>query len=169
MNTEYSVEMWFQFNNAGDFLFSLGGQAHSHPRGALTRVCPHSSIWGQRPPPYKRQGSPAIVIWTQMQGSTLDKPVSVWLCNPTDCCIPCSPALHHLPEPAQTHVHRVSDPTEPSHPLLSPSACLQSTSIRVFSNESAFPIMWQSIGASASVFLMNIQGWFPLGLTGLIL
>ena len=113
--------MWFQFNNAGDFLVSLGGQAHSHPRGTLTRVCPHSAIWGQRPPPYKRQGSPAIVIWTQMQGSTLDKPVSVWLCNPTDCCIPCSPALHHLPEPAQTHVHRVSDPIEPSHPLLSPS------------------------------------------------
>ena len=27
----------------------------------------------------------------------------------------------------------------------------------------------QSIGASASVFPMNIQGWFPLGLTGLIL
>ena len=26
----------------------------------------------------------------------------------------------------------------------------------------------QGIGASASVFLMNIQGWFPLGLTGLI-
>ena len=27
----------------------------------------------------------------------------------------------------------------------------------------------QSIGASASVLPMNIQGWFPLGLTGLIL
>ena len=26
----------------------------------------------------------------------------------------------------------------------------------------------QSIGASASVFPMNIQGWFPLGLTGLL-
>ena len=26
----------------------------------------------------------------------------------------------------------------------------------------------QSIGASASVLLINIQGWFPLGLTGLI-
>ena len=26
----------------------------------------------------------------------------------------------------------------------------------------------QSIGASASVLSMNIQGWFPLGLTGLI-
>ena len=43
-------------------------------------------------------------------------------------------------------------------------------SITVFSNESAFWIKCQSIGASvsASVPPMNIQGWFPLGLTGLI-
>ena len=44
-------------------------------------------------------------------------------------------------------------------------------SIRVFSSESALHIRWQGIGASAvaSVLPMNIQGWFPLGLTGLIL
>ena len=43
-------------------------------------------------------------------------------------------------------------------------------STRVFSNESALHIRWPEIGASASasVLLMNIQGWFPLGLTGLI-
>ena len=42
-------------------------------------------------------------------------------------------------------------------------------SIRVFFNESALHIRWpQSIGALASVLPMNIQGWFPLGLTGLI-
>ena len=43
-------------------------------------------------------------------------------------------------------------------------------SIRVFSNESALRIRWPSIGASvsASVLPMNIQDWFPLGLTGLI-
>ena len=41
-------------------------------------------------------------------------------------------------------------------------------SIRVFSNELALCIRWQSIGASASALPMNIQGWFPLGLTGLI-
>ena len=43
-------------------------------------------------------------------------------------------------------------------------------SIRVFSNRSAlctrWPKYWSS--ASASVLLMNTQGWFPLGLTGLI-
>ena len=42
-------------------------------------------------------------------------------------------------------------------------------SIRLFSNESVLHIRYQSIGASASVLPMNIQGWFPLGLTGLIL
>ena len=43
-------------------------------------------------------------------------------------------------------------------------------SIRVFSNESVFRIGGQSIGAaaSASVLPMNIQDWFPLGLTALI-
>ena len=41
-------------------------------------------------------------------------------------------------------------------------------SIRVFSNESVLCIRCQSIGASASasVLPMNIQDWFPLGLTG---
>ena len=49
------------------------------------------------------------------------------------------------------------------------SSCLQS-----FPALGSFPISWlftsggQSIGASTSVVLMNIQGWFPLGLTGLI-
>ena len=43
-------------------------------------------------------------------------------------------------------------------------------SIRVFSNESILCIRWPSIGvsASASVLPMNIQDWFPWGLTGLI-
>ena len=43
-------------------------------------------------------------------------------------------------------------------------------SIRVFSNESALHIGWPNIGASASasVLPMNIQGWFRLGLAGLL-
>ena len=42
-------------------------------------------------------------------------------------------------------------------------------SIRVFSMSQLFPSGGQSIGAStsASVLPMNIQGWFPLGWTGL--
>ena len=42
--------------------------------------------------------------------------------------------------------------------------------VRIFSNESALGSRWPVTGAStsASVLPMNIQGWFPLGLTSLI-
>ena len=43
------------------------------------------------------------------------------LCNPMNCSTPGFPVHHHLPEFTQTHVHRVSDAIQPSHPLLSPS------------------------------------------------
>ena len=43
------------------------------------------------------------------------------LCNTMDCSTPGFPVLHHLPELGQTHVHRVGDVIQPSHPLLSPS------------------------------------------------
>ena len=42
------------------------------------------------------------------------------LCNPMDCSTPGSPAHHQLTELTQTHVHRVGDAIQPSHPLLSP-------------------------------------------------
>ena len=46
------------------------------------------------------------------------------LCDPMDYTMPGFPVLHQLPELAQTHVHRVSDAIQPSHPLssLSPPA-----------------------------------------------
>ena len=43
------------------------------------------------------------------------------LCDPMNCSRPGLPVHHQLPEFTQTHVHRVSDATQPSHPLLSPS------------------------------------------------
>ena len=50
---------------------------------------------------------------------------------------------HQLPEPAQTHVHRVGDAIQPSHPLSSPSPpAFSLPSIRVISNESALHIKW---------------------------
>ena len=45
----------------------------------------------------------------------------VQLCNPMDCCTPGFPVLDNLPELAQTHVHRVSDAIQPSHPRSSSS------------------------------------------------
>ena len=43
------------------------------------------------------------------------------LCNPMNCSTPGFPAHYQLLEPAQTHVHRVSDAIQPSHPLSPPS------------------------------------------------
>ena len=44
----------------------------------------------------------------------------VRLSNPMDCSTPGLPVHHQLPEPTQTHVHRVSDAIQPSHPLSFP-------------------------------------------------
>ena len=43
------------------------------------------------------------------------------LCNPMDCSMPGFPVHHHLPEPAQTHVHWVGDAIQPSQTLSSSS------------------------------------------------
>ena len=43
------------------------------------------------------------------------------LCNPMNHSMPGLPVHHQLPEFTQTHVHRVSDAIQPSHPLSSPS------------------------------------------------
>ena len=42
------------------------------------------------------------------------------LCDPMNCNMPGLPVHHQLPESTQTHVHRVGDAIQPSHPLLSP-------------------------------------------------
>ena len=92
------------------------------------------------------------------------------LCNPVDCVqhtrllcpsLPPRVCLNSCPLCWSNHLILC-------HPFfLLPSIF---PSIRIFCNESALWIRGQSIGASASasVIPVNIQGWFPLGLTGLI-
>ena len=86
------------------------------------------------------------------------------LCDPMDCSMPGFPVLHHFPELAQTCVHW----GDTIHHLIFcyPLLLLPSIfpSIRLFTSGG------QSVGASASasVLRMNIQGWFPLGLTAFI-
>ena len=87
------------------------------------------------------------------------------LCTPMNCSSPSFPVLHYLAEFAQIHGHWVH--LILCHPLLLVPSLVPS--IRVFSSESALHIRWPSIGASASVLPVSIQGWFPLGLTGLTL
>ena len=42
------------------------------------------------------------------------------LCDPMNCSTPGLPVHHQLPEFTQTHIHRVGDAIQPSHPLSSP-------------------------------------------------
>ena len=63
-----------------------------------------------------------------------------------NCNMPGLPVHHQLPEFTQTHVPRVSDAIQPSHPrssllLLPPIP----PSIRVFSNESTLRMRWPKV------------------------
>ena len=65
------------------------------------------------------------------------------LCDPMNCSVPGLPVHHQLPEFTQTHVHRVRDAIQPSHPLSSPLLLPPiPPSIRVFSNESTLRMRW---------------------------
>ena len=92
------------------------------------------------------------------------------LCDPMDCSTPGFPVHPQLPELAQTHVHRVGDAIQLSHPLLSPPSPAFNLSHHqgLFRWVSSSPSGGQSIGASAWVLPMNIQDRFPLGFIGLI-
>ena len=70
-------------------------------------------------------------------------PLCLTLCNPMNCSKPGLPVHHQFPESTQTHVHRVSDAIQPSHPLC-PLLLLPPIppSIRVFSNESTLRVRW---------------------------
>ena len=66
------------------------------------------------------------------------------LCNLMDCSTPGFPVLHYLQEFAQTHIHWVSDATQPSQPLssASPLAFSLSQHQSLFFNELALCIRW---------------------------
>ena len=101
---------------------------------------------------------------------------SVWLfAIPWTAAHQVSLVHYQTPKLAQTHVHWVGDAIQPSHPLWPPSSpalhlpqaqglfqwvCSLHQVAKVFRSTGA--------SASASVLSMNIQGWFPLGVTSLI-
>ena len=81
------------------------------------------------------------------------------------------PVLHQLLELTQTHVHRVSDAIQPSHPLLAPFSAFSLSQLQglfqwVGSLHQVAKLLEAS--ASASVLPMSTQDWSPLGLTGWI-
>ena len=77
------------------------------------------------------------------QFSRFSHSVIFWLCDPMDCSMPVFPVHHQLPEPTQTHVHRVSGAIQPSCPLLSPSPpTFNLSQDEGLSNESVLCIRW---------------------------
>ena len=77
-----------------------------------------SPAWAGRFFTTKPPGKPPIPYYhIQFSSVTQSCPT---LCDPMNCSMPGLPVHHHLPEFTQTHVHRVSDATQSSHPLLSP-------------------------------------------------
>ena len=94
----------------------------------------------------------------------------LWL-TPMECSTPGFPVLHYLLEFARSLSIETMMPS--NHLIL---CCPFSSCPQSFLASQSFPKSWlftsggQSIGVSASVSVlpMNIQGWFPLGLTCLI-
>ena len=108
-----------------------GWEGRQAVRGSRPWAC-----WGSRV--FSLLIAPFRCIFAAVQSSVVSDSL-----QHTDCSSPGLPVHHQLPEFTQTHVHRVSDAIQPSHPLSSPSPpafILPST--RVFSNESALWIRW---------------------------
>ena len=108
-----------------------------------------------------------------VQFSSVQSLSRVWLfVTPwTACSTSGFPVHHQLPELAQTHVHRIGDAIQPSHPLSSPSPPAPNPSQhQSFSMSQHFACSGQSTGVSAlaSFLPMKSQGWSLSEWTGWI-
>ena len=67
---------------------------------------------------FSKKNTKSSKISNQIRSVTQSCPT---LCDPMNSSMPGLPVHHQLPELTETHVHRVSDAIQPSHPLSSPS------------------------------------------------
>ena len=160
------IEIWCQPSPGSETLKLSRGL---WPPDSWPLICPMipNSACGPEPEPW-RKWKLNMNLWVQF--SSVQLLTSVQLCDPTDCSMPGFP-VHQIPG-----AYSISCPSDQwCHPTISssvvPFPCLQS-----FPTSWSFPVSWffalggQSIvvSALAPVLPMNIQGWFPLGLTGWI-
>ena len=112
-----------------------------------------------------------IVQFSSVQFSSVAQSC-LTLCNPMNHSTPGLLVHHHLPEFTQTHVHRVTDAIQPSHPLSSPSPPALSPSQHggTFPMSQLFASCGQSTGVSAlaSFLPKKSQGSSPSEWTGWI-
>ena len=113
-----------------------------------------------------RQARFILLCIAQVQFSSVTQSCPT-LCDSMDCSKSGFPVHHQLPELVQTHVHPVHDAIQQPGPLLFLPSIFPS--IRVFSNVSFSHQVAKVLQFQHQSFQwMNIQKWFPLGLTGLI-
>ena len=90
-------------------------------------------------------------------------------CDPMNHSTPGLPVHHQLPEFTQTHVYRLGNAIQPSHPLLSPYPPSPNSSQHQGLFHSLHEVARSTrVSASATVLPMNTQDWSPLGWTGWI-
>ena len=100
------------------------------------------------------------------------------LCDPMYYSTPGSSVLHQLPELYQTHVHRVSDAIQPSHPLTFPSPPAfnlsqhQSSfqwvnSLHQMIKVLEFQLQYQSFREYSGLISLGLTGWISLQSKGL--
>ena len=106
-----------------------------------------------------------VIFYASVQFSSVTQSCPT-LCNPMNCSAPGLHVHHQFMEFTQTHVQRVGDAIQPSHPLSSPSPPAPNPS------QHQSPFQWVSsshevakvleFSALASVLPMNTQDWSPL-------
>ena len=98
-------------------------------RGTLSSVCPCICTQAHRERPEEthrgytklfRAGAVITTVISYMWFSAVAQSCPT-LCDPMNRNMPVTPDHHHLLEFTQTHIHRVSDAIQPSHPLSSAS------------------------------------------------
>ena len=121
----YSIYTWTspdgQHRNQIDYIFAAkdGEALYSQQKQDreltvaqnMNSLLPNSDLHG------RNQGKP---VDHSVQFSSVAQS-SLTLCDPMNHSTPGLPVHHQLPEFTQTHVHRVSDAIQPSHPLSSSS------------------------------------------------
>ena len=119
-------------------------------QGKNTEVVCHSllqwTMFCQNSPPW-----PVCVGCVQFSSVTQ---LCLTHCDSMDCSMPGFSVHHQLLKPTQTHVHRVDDVIQPSHPLLSPS----SPALNLSQNQGLFKWV-NSSHQVAKVLELQFQQW----------
>ena len=113
----FLFHLWLWMNVKAPQLLILGLWIDfSNPSSILGLIL---GLWIDFTNPSSKRWNLWIIKVNWISSSVAQSCPTLW--DPMDCSTPCFPVHYQLPELAQTHVHRVGDAIQPSHPLSSPS------------------------------------------------